>query len=326
MRTLMPPLWGMVADRVRGPRFWGLLAAWGSVVGLAALHGARGEATMLAASLLYYAFTAPMMPLLDASALAHLAEARGAFGQIRLWGSLGFIVTSFGFGQWVPALPGESIIVALWVAHLVYAIVVTTWPVQEASIAKATWKGWGHLFRLPGFGWLLVALFLNRLAAAPYNGFYTLFVQGMGLGGDVVAWTWGVGVTVEVFVMMVVDRWIDRVGSSRMLAAGLLLEALRWFAYAAIATRAALLFIAPLHGFAFTLLYVASVRRVGEIVPPAWRATGQGFAAAATGLGQMAGFVMAGWLYETAGYSQMFFWGGVTGLVAVGVALRRPRF
>src|SRR5215213_5123742 len=85
-RIVIPPLAGLVADRHRGPRFWGAVAAWGGVAGLSLIAAGPDRLLLLAGTLVFSVFTAPTIPLLDATAVRAGAL---RFGSIRLWGSFG---------------------------------------------------------------------------------------------------------------------------------------------------------------------------------------------------------------------------------------------
>jgi PPP family 3-phenylpropionic acid transporter len=320
MRIFVPPLVGLVADRRGGPRRWSAVCAWGGAGGLALVAAGPGAAALLAGTFLFSAFTAPTIPLLDSAAVR--AGARG-FGAIRLWGSLGYLLTSFGLGYFFPSLPGAAVVAGLLGAQALFALYVSL-PAGGDEEAPAPRLSWGEvrlLARDARIGLLLSTLFLNRVASAPFNGFYTLFVQDSGLSGRVVALTWGVAITTEVAAMLFVDRALGRFGTAAVLAAGVGLEAARWLAYGFVRGEGALLALAPLHGLAFCLLYVAGVRCVAEVVPPGLRSLGQGVSATAAGLGQAAGIVAAGYLYEGAGPRATFAAAGLVGGLAVASAL-----
>jgi PPP family 3-phenylpropionic acid transporter len=320
-RIVVPPLVGLVADRSRGPRFWGAVAAWGAVAGLAVVGAGGGAAVLLAGTLLFAAFTAPTISLLDAAAVRG-GDRAWRFGSIRLWGSLGYLLTSFGLGYFFPRMPAPAILASLIAAHALFAAYLTL-PAGDDD-APAARVAWGEVRALTGDPrlWLLLAtLFFNRVASAPFNAFYTIFVQDLGLSGRVVALTWGLAVAVEVLAMWWVDRALKRFGTASVLAAGVGLEAARWVAYSFLQTEAALLLLAPFHGLAFALLYVASVRGVAELVPAGLRSLGQGVSAAAAGVGQAVGIVCAGYVYAGAGPGVMFAAAGAFGALAFAGAL-----
>ncbi|MGH9900762.1 MAG: MFS transporter, partial [Pyrinomonadaceae bacterium] len=220
MRVAVPPLLGFLADRARGPRFWGMVAAWGAVTALAVVWAGDGYAMLLLGAFLYSTFTAPAIPLLDASTVQYMGRTASRFGHIRLWGSVGFVVCSFGLGFAFPGLPAAVIIVSLVGSHLLFALFISAARIEDAPAARPHWRELPQLLRKSSVWLLLLTLFLNRAASAPFNGFYTLFVQEGGLGGGVVAWTWGIAITAEIALMTAVDRYIDRFGTGRVLAAG----------------------------------------------------------------------------------------------------------
>ena len=317
-RVVVPPLVGLVADRHRGPRFWGAVCAWGGVAGLFVTASWPGRLVLLSGTFLFSAFTAPTIPLLDASAVR--AGAR-RFGSIRRWGSLGYLLTSFGLGYFFPELPGATVLFALLGAHFLFAAYLSLPFGEEATVSSVAWGDVRFFMRDARVLLLLSTLFLNRLASAPFNGFYTLFVQDLGLSGRTVALTWGIAITTEVAAMSFVDRALGRFGTPAVLAAGVGLEAARWLAYTSVRTEGGLLLLAPLHGLAFALLYVAGVRCVTEVVPAGLRSLGQGLSATAAGLGQAAGIVAAGYLYQGAGPPSMFAAAGAFGCLSLLSAL-----
>jgi MFS transporter, PPP family, 3-phenylpropionic acid transporter len=317
MRIVVPPVLGAVADRVGGPRFWGTIAAWGAAGGMAVIWLSDGPLLLGAGILLYFAATAPAIPLLDAATVQALRGSRSRFGQIRSWGSAGFTLSSLGLGLLYPSLPARTIVVSLVVSHVLFALFVSLVRMEDAPPGRPHWGEVPALLANPGV-WLLVGvLFLSRVASAEFNAFYTLFVGELGLGGDIVAWTWGIAITTEICVMLVVDRWIDRFGFWWVLAFGTLLEAVRWVCYAFAGSAAGLLLLAPWHGLAFATMHVAFVRGVTEMVPAKMRSMGQGLGTAAAGVGQMVGFVGAGYLTGAVGSRWTFLVSGFVGALTV---------
>ena len=325
-RTLLPPLFGFIVDRTSALRVWLRIVAWGATVGLCIIGGSQGRSVLIVGALCYFIFNAPLTPLLDVAALGEASGAPNRYGYIRSWGSFGFLLSSFALGLVYPALPLHIIAASLIAAQMAFALFIslptrtkmlTAVPVEKLdSMPSSMWHDLPAMLSNKCILLLLLTLFLNRVASAPFNGFYTLFVRELGFGGDVVAWSWGLGVGTEILMMLVIDRLIERFGFPVVLTFGVLLEALRWLAFAFVETEVALLLVAPAHGIAFSTLYVASVRGLAEIIPDRLRALGQGVGTAATAGGQLAGFVGAGYLQHWLGSQSMFFIAGLIGVVA----------
>ncbi|MEM6794837.1 MAG: MFS transporter, partial [Acidobacteriota bacterium] len=103
---LAQPLWGQVADRTGSRR--GVLAI--AVAGAAAAHLALGRLDgfprVLAATAALALFSTTVVPLATAVSLAVQNRSDGSgFGRVRLWGTLGFLVTVVGFPRLLAHLP-----------------------------------------------------------------------------------------------------------------------------------------------------------------------------------------------------------------------------
>src|SRR4051794_38173914 len=64
MRIAIPPLLGFVSDRSKGPQFWSMITAWGSLAGLLVISLGSAQTWLIAGIILYFIFTAPSIPLL----------------------------------------------------------------------------------------------------------------------------------------------------------------------------------------------------------------------------------------------------------------------
>jgi PPP family 3-phenylpropionic acid transporter len=321
-RVVVPPLLGLAADRRRGPRFWSVVAAWGALCGVLLMWAPGGLPLLYAGAVVYSLFNAPSMPLLDAMTLGRAAA---RFGHVRMWGSVGYVLTSFTLGTLFPSLPPEVIIASTAGSLLLFSLFLSATRIEDAPTPRTDWGELPRVLRGRAVWLLLAALLLSRMAAGPLSGFYIIFVNEQGLGGDVVALTWGIAIATEVCVMLGVDRLINRFGPGRVLAAGVLLDALRWLFYSLVATKAALLAVAPAHGLAFAMLYVAGVRALTAIIPREFRALGQGLGAAAQAVGLAAGLILAGYVYKTSGSRVMFAAAGIVGLASTACALAFTR-
>jgi PPP family 3-phenylpropionic acid transporter len=79
------------------------------------------------------------------------------------------------------------------------------------------------------------------------------------------------------------------------------------FLYSFISTPILAVAVELMHGLSFSLLVVAAVEYVNQLVPPAWRATGQSlYAAACFGAGTLAGNTISGYLYDRMPLQQVY--------------------
>ena len=91
-------LWGMLSDRLGKTRLLVAIAAFGIVSSALALSAADTFLWILIAAGSLALFNSALVPLVDSTAMSVLGEHRERYGSLRVWGSVGFILTSSTIG------------------------------------------------------------------------------------------------------------------------------------------------------------------------------------------------------------------------------------
>lgn len=323
---ILPPLWGLLSDRFgwRKPLLVVSLLAAALLSPLVPLmHGVPMLVLLLA--LLAVALS-PAVPLADATTLEWLRRRGGSYGSVRLYGSLGFLLSSLAIGQ---ALGGSRILALfpLYGACLFCTFLTSlTVPRQDRSVGLARGEG-----LLSVLGDRTVALFLLCAVIgygtfAAYNTFFGLYLKDMGAGTAVLGLASGIATVSELPVMALTGRAIRRIGIKPVLLAALASDVVRWAAFATLHDYRLALLFQPLHGLGFAAFYVAGVTFVEQRVPARLRSTGQTlFNAALFGVGAVAGANLFGQIYDRLHASGMFMVAALLCLPALaGVALCVP--
>ena len=106
----------------------------------------------------------------------------------------------------------------------------------------------------------------------------------------------------EIFFMIIIPLLLARLGAKRMIVISMLAWVLRYGLFAAAAESASLWMVMTaiiVHGICFDFLYVVGQIYVDRKAPPEARAQAQGlFVFVTTGLGQLAGTLATGWLFN----------------------------
>ncbi|MCP3142432.1 MFS transporter [Pyxidicoccus xibeiensis] len=320
---LAPPLWGHLADRTgRASRILTVLAS-GAVLAFSLLLLAR-EFPALVASLVTYAFfVTSFTPLIDSLALHHVARAGGSYAHLRLFGSLGFIASSVGFGLLVTRVDRITVITALGLLALLLAWSFTLRDTPASGDVRPHPLAGVKLLRHRDFRWMLSATCLHWMACAPYHGTLSIHVTALGLSPAVVGVTAGAGVVAEVVVMALYPRLAARFAPRHVLALAFASSALRWAGMALTSSAGVLVGLAPLHGLTFGAFYVASVAFLARRVPPELRASGQAlFAAVTFGMGGLVGYAGSGAAYDWLGGHRLFAVAAGLELVALFLVLQ----
>ncbi len=262
----------------------------------------------------------PLVPLANSLAFQALGARREAYGRIRLWGSVGYIVAAVAGGAAAERI-GVGAVLGAVVALLAGCGVVASAGLGRGAPSAPVPVGAGlaALLRQPAFRLFLGGAFLARLSAGPYNTFFTIQLDALGISQGVAGWAWAVGVLCEVAVMAAWPRLVTHAAPERLLALATGAHALRWWLTAAVTHPAGLLAIQSLHGLTFGAFYLASVQIVDAMVLPDLRGTGQGlYAAGVFGVGGVAGNALGGVLFDRMGLPALY---RLCALIAVGATL-----
>jgi PPP family 3-phenylpropionic acid transporter len=318
--ALAPFLWTAWADATGRARAVFLWNTWLAGLCFLPVLLVRSFGLLAAALTLFALVKTPLVPLANSLAFQALGPRREDFGRIRLWGSLGYIVAAVCGGAIADHIGVAPVLAGVAALLAGCGLVATASLGRGAPSAPAPLAaGLAALLRGPGFRLFLGAAFLARLSAGPYNTFFTIQLDGLGISQAVAGWAWAVGVACEVVVMGVWPRLVARAGPERLLAAAAGAHALRWWLTAAATHPAALLAIQGLHGLTFGAFYLASVQIVDERVRPDLRATGQGlYAAWVFGVGGVAGNYLGGLLFDRMTLPGLY---RVSALVALGATI-----
>lgn len=218
-------------------------------------------------------------PLVDATALQRLAKTQGAYGRLRIWGSLGFAVAaSIGgvlasyFG--IPLMLGAAVVV-----FFIAAICGHWFPATEVGQAPrgifSGLKGLTDASLGTNFRRFAAVLVVGQIAEVTQYTFFSVHLDRLGISPALMGIAWTFAIVGEVIMLWNIDRLIHRFGVRTMVASGLFGGALRWGVTAFATHPAILLPTQLLHGFTFGAVYTGTVHFVHQEVPKGSQATGQ---------------------------------------------------
>lgn len=303
MRLVAPTLWAGAADR-RGRHVGLLRMALALVVVVAAmLCFATAFWPLLVLMALLGFFTNAALPLFEAITFAHLRDDIGRYGRLRLWGSVGFIVSVTGTGAALDAWPVAvlpwlvlaAMVISLGCALLVPDVaarrdrpqVVSVWPV----------------IRRPEVVALFIACFLMSLAHGPLYAFYSIHLTANGYSKTLVGAMWSLGVVAEIIVFLVMPQLTRRFAMHLLLAASLACGVLR-FALIGWAVDSVMIMVLAqlLHAATFGLYHASAVSFVNLWFPGSLRARGQAlYMSLSFGAGGMLGSFASGLAWDAVG-------------------------
>ncbi|MDG9923011.1 MULTISPECIES: MFS transporter [unclassified Pseudomonas] len=320
MRCLAPNLWGWLGDRsgqrLRIVRFGALC----TLLSFALIFVDQSYAWLALVMALHAFFWHAVLPQFEVITLAHLQEQTARYSQVRLWGSIGFIVAVIGLG-WLFELFSPGLFPIMVVLILAGILVGTLWVPNAVPQPRAGQGGEGgfvtQLLR-PGVPAFFLCVCLMQLSHGPYYTFLTLHLEGLGYERGFIGQMWALGVVAEIVLFLFMARILNRFSVRWVLAASFLLASLRWLLLGNLADHlGVLLFAQLLHAATFGSFHAAAIHFVQRSFGPNQQGQGQALYAALAGTGGALGALYAGYSWVDLGSSWTF---AIASLVALAAA------
>ncbi len=308
-KIVAPLLWGHLSDRSGRRMPLVRLATLLAVLVFAAVFVADGFWAMAAAMTLFSFFWNASLPQMEAVTFNHLGLKVVRYAQIRLWGSIGFILVVAGLGFQLERAP--LAVVPVWVLSLFAALWVSTLAVPDSPPARRAGPtpSLRGLLARPEVRAFLAACFLMQLSHGAYYAFYSIHLRAAGYSSTAVGALWSLGVLAEVLVFLIMHRLLTRFGARRVLLWSLGLAAVRWLLIGAFVDLAWVQVLAQtLHAATFGTFHAAAIHLVHHFFPGRTQGRGQAlYNSLSFGAGGAAGSLMGGLLWDGPGpYSGPF--------------------
>jgi len=298
VRVVAIPLVTRYADRKDALRGTLVVLSALALAGYGVVAFAEGGLFILAAFTLTALATTPIMPLLETYTLRGLGARGRAYGPVRVWGSVAFIVGAFGAGIAADVFHPRDLIwliVLASAATLIVAInLVPLAPYQPAATEVLAPK---RLMRDRAFLVIAISAGLTQASHAVYYAFSALDWRHAGLDGSVIAALWALGVIAEIVLFALSGRLPAFLTPTMMLTIGGAGGAIRWAAMALDPPFYLLPVLQLLHALSFGMTYLGALFFTNRHAPPGQAATAQGYLAIILGVTAAAAMGLSGWLY-----------------------------
>jgi MFS transporter, PPP family, 3-phenylpropionic acid transporter len=250
-------------------------------------------------------FHGPLIPMVEAAVVDHLADLGADYGRLRLWGSIGFIVGAWGSAPIVQVASPSIVPLLLLMAVVPLAVALFGLPRgQRTHVARfrAPWELWS----LP-LGVFLLAGFLLQVSCGAWTVLFPRHTHGLGMSDVIPGMTFGLAVVVEVAILYWGRALLDASNPARLLLIVLIVNVVRW-GLTAVTTAPWLVVGLQLgHVFSFIIFHLAALALLARLIPPQSTTSGQAlYGMVAFGLGGSIGQLLAGGLVDRLGTAGVF--------------------
>ena len=304
MRCIAPNLWGWLGDRSGRRLDIVRFGAFCTLVTFSLIFVSHSYAWLALVMALHAFFWHAVLPQFEAITLAHLREQAARYSQIRLWGSIGFILTVIGLGALFEVF---SLDLYPWALVLIMSGIVLSsfWVPNSTPQARVELPGQGGFFaqlRQPGVLAFYLCVGLMQLSHGPYYSFQTIFLESLGYSRSLIGQLWALGVMAEVLLFMVMARILARYSVRVVLLASFLIAAFRWVLLGSFADQLpVLLFAQVLHAATFGSFHAAAIHFVQRRFGSRQQGQGQALYVALAGTGGALGALYSGYTWSSLG-------------------------
>ena len=323
-KFIAPYVWGWLGDHLGHRMAIVRLGSLLTTVIFISVFWLQGFWELGLAMVLFSFFWNAVLPQFESVVLCYLGKAVSRYAHIRVWGSVGFIVTVLLLGMAVD-LQGPAAVLpvlfciygVLWFSSLLIADPVTVpHPVEQPGILS--------VLRKPAVAAFLVACFLLQAGHGVYYGFYSIYMEELGYSKTLIGQLWALGVIAEVIVFIFMHRLLQHLGARNVLMLSLLLAALRWYLIGSFADSLLILFFAQtLHAATFGTFHAAAIHLVHHYFTGRHQGRGQAlYSSLSFGFGGALGTVGSGFLWADAGPTVAFNISVIVSLLALAIVWR----
>lgn len=328
MRCIAPNIWGWLGD-YSGRRL--AIVRFGALCTLAAFSLIlfdKSYAWLAMVMALHAFFWHAVLPQFEVITLSHLRDQPSRYSQIRLWGSIGFILAVVGLGQLFERFSLDLYPQGLLV--IMAGIVVSSWWVPNAPVAASARPpaSGGFLKQLGQSGvWVFyLCVALMQFSHGPYYTFLTLHLEHLGYSRGIIGLVWAIGVVAEVLMFLAMSRILQRLSVRRVLLISFLLAALRWLLLGSFAEYLpVLIFAQVLHAATFGSFHASAIHFVQRTFGPQQQGQGQALYAALSGTGGALGALYAGYSWNSLGAGWTFSIASIAAMAAAGLIATRMK-
>jgi PPP family 3-phenylpropionic acid transporter len=320
MRIFGPNLWGWFADhtqkRVTVLRFTAL-SALGLFMGM---FVGQTFAQFFVLMILINTFTSAQGPISEALMLSEMRGDLTHYGRLRLWGSVGFIVSVTVTGE---LLDWRGIRFMPWASVALLAlVVVASLRIEESPYAHSqrSTPSILALLRRREVIAFFTSTFLMIAAHSALYVFYSLYLAQIGYSKTVIGLMWSLGVVAEIVFFFYQAPLFRRFGVQRMMMISLLAAVVRFCLIGLFAQSLLWLLLAQiLHAATFGVHHSASVATLQRWFSGPLQARGQAiYTSISYGLGGTLGGLVLSVFWDDFGARTVYF--AAAGIALAGVA------
>ncbi|PAD33947.1 MFS transporter [Terribacillus saccharophilus] len=322
VNTVMEPVWGLLSDYTQKPLRL-LAVALAAAAALAFIYLFYDHYALLLIGMLAIAvFQAAVIPLSDSMALSFVEQHKLVYGNIRLWGAIGFAVASFLLGYITDFVGTVDVIFIAYGLFLLLALpALRKFPRKGYDIARVSMKeGLRTLRKNKPFMLFLVSNFLIFGPILANNFYFGTFILAAGGTLSAVGIAFFLGAGSEAPFMKLAHLIIRKMSILHVVILSAAVSGARWVLYMFDPSLTVIFITTIIQGLSIGLYVPAALLYIRSAAPSSVQATAIAlYSAVGTGLGNALFNLMGGMILEVATVYHMYALFAATTFIGVGI-------
>ena len=310
------PIWGALSDQSGEIRPFIAVAALGSALFAYGIYWSPSFLWMIPIIAIFAFFRQPLLPLLDSATMKLLDTRPEMYGRQRVWGTLGFLLSTWGFGYLLTFLGFDWLFAGFIVATLLMLLFIRSLPKSQSLKNPFSLKQLWQVITRRDWFLFMASIFILGIGNAAMVHFLGIHIQELGGSEALIGTAAGLGALVELPVLFWGAPLIRRFGAWQMLLFSYAVSGIRWMLYGFMPSPEWAIPISLLHSITFGLYWIAGVSYVNWLAPGNLKATAQGLFYATFSLSSVVGSPLNGYLFDTLGAAWLFRLSTITSAVA----------
>ncbi|WNS73499.1 MFS transporter [Bacillus sp. DTU_2020_1000418_1_SI_GHA_SEK_038] len=311
------PLWGMVSDKLNAPIK--ILTATTFIAGFFALGYItfNGYYWIFIIATCVAIFQSAIIPISDSLSIKYTSKVKVNYGNVRLFGSLGFGLAVFIMGrlsEWNPKI----IFISFFASLLIASVLALKMPSESASKNQNLLSGVKEILVHKRFLIFLGITFLIFGPNLANNNYFGLFIENRGGTYTGIGIAFLIAVLSEIPFMKAAGSWIHRFGLLQIATLAGAVSLIRWLLYFMEPSLWFIYATAVIQGFSIGLFIPAGLQYIRDITPVHITATAITlYSAIGNGLGNWFSTFVGGIIYEEFNINSLYLFFSVLSILGI---------
>jgi PPP family 3-phenylpropionic acid transporter len=298
--------WGLLHDRLGKSRLIFTGICWGTMLLSALIPYLSSYAAILIVFALLSFFSGPMVSQADSMTLKLLGPRHEHYGSHRVWGTIGFVITSALAGFLLEATSIRSIFVSFPLGLLVFWLVTLRLPDQTIHQGPSLFTGLGKMAQNPNWVLLMSSVFVLWAGVLGGYAFLGIAMKDLGSTAASVGLVSTVAALAEIPLLQGGPYILRRFGPNRLLLTAMAIYVVRMLLYAFMVSPEMMIAISLLQSITYCPFLIGAVALANDYAPAELKSTSQGLLGMVMSLANVVGGLAGGWLYDNSGQTGLF--------------------